>query len=121
MSDLSLVIGGDLTVTADGDLTAATGSMAGQQRVLRRLLTNAGDYIWQLDYGAGLAAMIGAPADGAAITGIVRHQLVLEGAVAQTPTPAITVEAKGSIVSLSITYSDAGDGTTQTVGASLSL
>jgi hypothetical protein len=121
MSDLAHVIGGDLTVAADGDLAAISGSTLGQQRVLRRLLTNVGDYIWQLNYGAGLPAMIGTPADAAAITGIVRHQIFLEGAVAQTPAPIISVEADGSILSLSITYNDAADATAQTVGATLSL
>lgn len=121
MSDLSHVIGGDLLVAPSGDLAAATGSVLGQQRVLRRLLTNAGDYIWQLDYGAGLPAMIGTPADAAAIMGIVRQQIFLESAVARLPAPAISVEAEGSIVSLSITYSDANDATARTVGATLSL
>jgi phage baseplate assembly protein W len=121
MSDLAHVIGGDLTVAANGDLAAVSGSTLGQQRVLRRLLTNAGDYIWQLNYGAGLPAMIGTPADAAAITGIVRHQIFLENAVARMPAPAISVEAEGSILSLSITYNDAADATAQTVGATLSL
>lgn len=121
MSDLSHVVGGDLTIAASGDLAAVSGSVLGQQRVLRRLLSNAGDYLWQLDYGAGLPAMIGTPADAAAITGIVRHQIFLEAAVARTPAPVIAVEAEGSILSLSITYNDAADATPQTVGATLSL
>jgi len=121
MSDLAHVIGGDLIVAACGDLAAVSGSSLGQQRVLRRLLTNAGDYLWHLDYGAGLPAMVGTPADAARITGIVRHQIFLEGAVARMPAPAISVQTEGSIVSLSITYSDAMDATSQTIGATLSL
>lgn len=121
MSDLSHVIGGDLTIAPWGDLATVSGSALGQQRVLRRLLTNAGDYIWQLDYGAGLPAMVGTPADAAAMTGMVRHQIFLESAVARRPSPAIVVQAEGSIVSLSITYSDATDTSTQTVGATLTL
>lgn len=119
MSDLTHIFGGDLTVAANGDLAAVAGSTLGQQRVLRRLLTNAGDYIWQLSYGAGLPAMIGTPADAAAITGLVRSQIFLESAVALTPAPSITVQTDGTIVSLAITYSDATDTTTQSLGVTL--
>ncbi len=55
MYDLSHQWGDDLTVGPTGDMALVTGSVFGQQRVLRRLMTNPGDYIWQLDYGAGLA------------------------------------------------------------------
>jgi hypothetical protein len=116
MSDLSHSSGSDLEVTVSGDLAAVSGSALGQQRVLRRLLTNAGDYIWQLAYGAGLPSMIGMPVDAAAIAGLVRSQIFLEGAVAQTPTPVIDVQAESSVVSLQITYTDATDTTTQAVG-----
>ncbi|MCB8880419.1 hypothetical protein ACELLULO517_09260 [Acidisoma cellulosilytica] len=120
MSDLSLVFGGDLAVAAHGDLAALSGSALGQQRVLRRLLTNAGDYIWQLNYGAGLPTMIGTPAQAASIAGLVKSQIFLEGAVARSPAPAVTVETSGSIVSLTISYSDAADASAQAVGITLS-
>ena len=116
MFDINHTFGGDLAVDVSGDLATASGRALGQQRVLRRLLTNAGDYIWQLTYGAGLPSMIGTPADAAAIAGLVRSQIFLEGAVGQTPTPVIDVETQGSIVSLQITYTDARDTTTQAVG-----
>jgi phage baseplate assembly protein W len=120
MSDLSLTFGGDLAVAANGDLATVSGSTLGQQRVLRRLLTNAGDYIWQMTYGAGLPSMIGTPVDASAIAGLVRSQIFLESAVAQSPTPVIDVQAQDTIVSLQITYSDATDATTQAVGVTLS-
>jgi len=116
MCDIDHVFGGDLAVSASGDLGAVSGSALGQQRVLRRLLTNPGDYIWALPYGAGLPSMIGMPVDAAAIAGLVRSQIFLESAVAQTPTPVIDVQADSSIVSLQITYADATDTTTQSVG-----
>lgn len=120
MSDLNHVFGGDLAVAAHGDLAVLVGSALGQQRVLRRLLTNAGDYIWQLNYGAGLPAMIGTPAQAASIAGLVKGQIFLESSVARNPAPAITVDAAGSIVSLSISYSDATDATAQAVGITIS-
>jgi phage baseplate assembly protein W len=119
MSDLNHIFGGDLAVAASGDLGAVSGSTLGQQRVLRRLLTNAGDYIWQLNYGAGLPSMIGMPVDAAAIAGLVRSQIFLESAVARTPAPVIDVQADNTIVSLQITYSDSTAATTQSVGVML--
>ncbi len=116
MSDINHTFGGDLAVSASGDLAAVSGGALGQQRVLRRLLTNAGDYIWQLTFGAGLPSMIGMTVDAAAISGLVRSQIFLEGAVAHTPTPVIDVQAQSSIVSLQITYSDVTDATSQAVG-----
>ena len=119
MFDINHTFGGDLAADVSGDIAAVSGSALGQQRVLRRLLTNAGDYIWQLTYGAGLPSMIGMPVDAAAIAGLVRSQIFLESAVAQTPTPVIDVQAQSNIVSLQITYTDTTDKTTQTVGVVL--
>jgi hypothetical protein len=116
MSDINHTFGGDLAASVSGDIEAVSGSALGQQRVLRRLLTNAGDYIWQLTYGAGLPSMIGLPVDAAAIAGLARSQIFLESAVARTPTPVIDVQAQSSIVSLQITYADATDTTTQAIG-----
>ncbi len=93
--------------------------MLGQQRVLRLLLTNAGDYIWHRAYGAGLPAVIGTPVDAATIEGIVLGQIFLEAAVARSPAPVVEVQSTGSLVSLSITYADAVEGSTQTLGVSL--
>ena len=115
MSDINHTFGGDLGVGVSGDLAAVSGSSLGQQRVLRRLLTNSTDYIWQLTYGAGLPSMIGMPVDAAAITGLIRSQIFLEGTVAQAPTPVIDVQAQSSIVSLQITYTDATDTTAQAI------
>ena len=119
MSDLAHIFGGDIGAAANGDLATAAGSTLGQQRVLRRLLTNAGDYIWQLTYGAGLPTMIGTPVQPDAISGLVRSQIFLEATVARSPAPAVVTQAAGSIVSLSISYSDATDGSSQVMGISL--
>ena len=58
MHDIAHQWGSDLLTSSVGDLASVSGPLLGQQRVLRRLLTNPGDYIWQLDYGAGLARFI---------------------------------------------------------------
>jgi hypothetical protein len=116
--DLDHDFGGDLALGPTGDLATVTGTVLGQQRVLRRLLTNAGGYIWHLPYGAGLPAVIGTPVDTATIEAIVLGQIFLETAVARSPAPTVSVQWAGSLVSLSITYADAVEGSTQTLGVS---
>ncbi len=108
MADLALQFGGDLVIGATGDLLLADGEALTQQRVLRRILTNPGDYIWQLDYGAGLAQFVGQPGAPAAIAGVARAQMQLEKAVAVTPAPVVNVAAgdDGAVV-LSLKYTDA--------------
>ena len=116
--------GSDLAVGATGDLQIANNTELGQQRVLRRLLTNPGDYIWQSNYGAGLAQFIGAPANPLQIQAVIRSQIFKEPTVAQTPEPVINVdlspeEAIGSIY-VSIRYVDSSNGQTQTLAFSVS-
>ena len=92
MNDLFQVWETDLATSATGDLAIASGSVGGQQRVLRRLLTNPGDYIWHTKYGAGLACFVGAPANKSLICATIRSQIFKEPAVARTPEPIINVQ-----------------------------
>ena len=81
---------GDLAIGSTGDIALCEASVMTTQRIYRRLLTNPGDYIWNLTYGSGLASFVGAPANGPAIESVVRNQLQLETSVASTPAPVIT-------------------------------
>jgi hypothetical protein len=111
MADLSHIWSGDLTIAAGGDMLLASGSEAGRQRVLRRLLTTPGEYIWQPDYGAGLPGQIGALTGNAAIEAVVRTQMLLEDAVSQDPPPVVTVTRPSSgVVAITIQYQDANTG-----------
>jgi hypothetical protein len=89
--------------------------------VLRRLLTNPGDYIWQLDYGAGLARFVGATASAAHAEAIVRSQLLKEDSVSRTPDATVEVRRKApgplGLTVLDIRYVDATDGQTQLITA----
>jgi hypothetical protein len=118
MADIAHQWGSDLSLGPGGDIALAAGSALGQQRVLRRLLTNPGDYIWQLGYGAGLAALIGSPAEASRIAAVIRSQIFKESIVAQTPEPVITVQAandgSNSFYAV-IAYVDANTGVTQTL------
>lgn len=114
MPDLFHDFGSDLVVSASGDLRTSDGAVLGQQRVLRRLLTNLGGYIWNLSYGAGLPAMVGETIDAARIAGIARSQMLLEAAVSQSPPPTVSVTATPlGVVTATITYADAISGQTQ--------
>jgi hypothetical protein len=108
--DLAHWFGQDLNAAASGDLLTVDGTAKGQQRVLRRLLTNGGDYIWEVAYGAGLAAKIGQPFDASACEAVIRSQIFLEACVSRTPAPVISVSeiANGLFVQIQYTDSDTG-------------
>ncbi len=123
MSDVSHQWGGDLSVGPTGDIAIASGVELGQQRVLRRLLTNVNDYIWQVTYGAGLAAFIGQPGSATRTSALIRSQIFKEAAVARTPEPLIDVQvapggASGTVY-VHIRYADALTGQTQTLSFSV--
>jgi hypothetical protein len=109
MYDISHAWGGDLVVGNGGDLALAAGSDAVSQRVCRRLLTNAGDYIWNLDYGGGLGQFVGLATKAADIEAVILNQLLLETSVPTTPAPQVTttvVDATNGYVVANITYTD---------------
>ena len=114
MVDVWHQFGGDLSVGPTGDLAVATGPEATQQRLLRRLLTNVGDYIWQYSYGAGLGSLVGQPSAVPRIQGLIRGQIFGEAAVARTPEPVIDVSVEQSgVVTVQIRYADADTATTE--------
>lgn len=124
MNDIFQVWETDLTTSATGDLAVVSGSSLGQQRVLRRLLTNPGDYIWHTDYGAGLASFIGTPANEMQIKATIRSQIFREAAVARIPEPLIDVRVYPSgalsTIYVDIRFTDASNGETQTLTFSVS-
>lgn len=122
MTDLAHDFGADLAFGPTGDLSLAAGADAGRQRVLRRLLTNAGDYVWHLDYGASLASFVGQPAAALRIAAVVRAQIFREAAVARSPEPVIeTGEAVPSGLTLAIRYADAARDLVGGAGSTLNL
>lgn len=110
MSDLNHYIGGDLSVSPTGDIQQVSGLTQTSQRILRRLLTNQGEYIWHPLYGAGLGKKVGSLLDVRAITGLIRSQIFLEAAVARTPPPEITVTPLLGGVAVRIKYYDGSTG-----------
>lgn len=120
MPDLDMSWSGDLSVSATGDLATVIDPALGTERILRRLLTNPGDYIWSPDYGAGLAQFVGRPIDVVGIETLIRQQMRLESAVSPSPEPVITVstDAAGQLY-LQIRYQDSLTATSSSVNASI--
>ncbi len=116
MADVAHVVGQDLQLGPTGDLALVDGSDETQQRVLHRLLTSAGTYIWQLSYGAGLPALVGSVASRQQIAAIIRAQMAYEPSVALSPEPqAIVTSADVAEVTATITYTDNESGSIQTL------
>jgi phage baseplate assembly protein W len=113
MPDLYHEWGQDLVPTSSGDFQTVDGVTLGTQRVLRRLLTNPGDYIFHPTYGAGLPARVGTLLDTPGLTALIRSQMFQEACVATTPLPTVNItqiaDGSGSI-SVDITYTDAQSG-----------
>ena len=116
LSDLSHLIGGDLSASSVGDAAAVSATERGQQRVIRRLLTNPGAYVFHPEYGAGLPQWVGRTADLPALRALIRSQMLLEPAVARSPEPVIDVQpianTAGGGFSVRLTYTDSPSGET---------
>jgi phage baseplate assembly protein W len=111
MPDIDHLWGNDLSVNATGDLATVDGTSLGEQRVLRRLLTNPGEYIWHPEYGAGLPQKVGSLLDIPALKALITAQMFQEAAVSRTPLPVITVSQTDiSTASIQISYVDAQTG-----------
>lgn len=122
MADAALLWGGDMAASATGDIAVVVGDVLGQQRLLRRLLTNPGDYLWQPNYGAGLAQFVGLPANIPAIKAAIRSQVFMESNVARAPEPKINVQitADGGVF-VQILYYDAFSLSGQTLSFSVGV
>ena len=119
MPDISHVFGGDVQVSANGDLLTASSLNLSQQRILRRLMTNPGDYIWHPKYGAGLPAMIGQPINVATVQSIVTGQMYLERSVVRVPPPVVNVASFPNGMFVEIQYTEADSGQPQTLSFSV--
>lgn len=116
MADLAHVLGQDLQLTPSGDLAVVTSIGETQQRVLHRLLTGSGSYIWHLSYGAGLPALVGSVVSQQQVNAIIVAQMAYEPSVATLPEPNVTVQIGNlSDVSVRITFTDTTLKTLQTL------
>lgn len=107
MADISHWVGNDLEVAPNGDLLTVDGHNYGTQRIIRRLVTVAGTYLWHLDYGAGLPKRVGDKLLTDILATLITSQIYLEAQVARDPAPIITVEQLLNGVNVKIVYTDA--------------
>ncbi|WP_028534226.1 hypothetical protein [Paludibacterium yongneupense] len=112
MIDLYHYVGSDLSKSPSGDLKPVTGLERGKQRVLRRLMTNPGDYIFHPDYGAGLGRKVGDIVNVKEWKALILGQMLLESCVAADPEPTVDVKVIEGGASVFIQYTDSGTGET---------
>lgn len=110
MTDASQYYSSDLDLSAVGDLLAVDSLEYSKQRILRRLLTNPGDYIWQPTYGAGIPSYIGKTLDVPAITGLIKAQMYQEASVSHNPEPQISVQTIPGGIAAQIQYTEQDSG-----------
>jgi len=116
MADLNSPWGGDLQISATGDLALVDGDQRAQQRIIRRLFTNLGAYIWHTDYGASIPARIGSNLDVSLFQAVVYSQIMLEDSVSQSPPPIVKVtQIAPDAVGCVITYYAIADGLQKTL------
>ncbi len=116
MADLNSPWGGDLQISATGDLALIDGLGRSEQRIIRRLFTNLGAYIWHPEYGASIPDRIGTNIDTNLFQAVVYSQIMLEDSVSPATPPTVTVTAQSpDTVTCLIVYTAASDGLQKTL------
>jgi hypothetical protein len=123
MIDISHEWGEDLRLSASGDLLTSAQHETTRQKLVRRLLTNPGDDLWNLEFGLGLGYYVGRTIDVREIEAKVRSQLSREPNVAAIPPARVEVESDGvepgGRCVLRISYVDKSTGSAKTATLSL--
>ena len=107
--DISNNFGEDMVLSSTDDLLNVSDLELSKQRVLKRLLTNPGDYIWHTDYGAGLGRYVGdalSPDLFDEIKSLILSQIFLEDSVANNPEPQISMQTIQGGLFVQINYVD---------------
>jgi phage baseplate assembly protein W len=94
--DLNAPWGGDLSLSQTGGLELITGLPLATQRLIRRLLTNLGAYIFEPTYGAGLGRFVGQPINEQAIAALVTSQAEQEDTIASVTSVTVTANTISS-------------------------
>lgn len=116
MQDIYQVLGSDIQASVSGDLQPVSTYTRSQQRLLRRLLTPAGSYIWHVNYGAGLQQYVGMPLSTSLyqkIVGIINFQIQQEISIAKSPAPVISIKSISEGLYCNIQFTESSTQTTQ--------
>ena len=113
-ADVDHWVGDDLGLSNSNGIGSVNSITKGQQRILRRILTNPGDYKWHPNYGAGVLKYVG-QANGKLdeIKGLIISQAQLEKGVAQLPSPTVEFTVSGDYVTANVEYTDLDSGSRQ--------
>lgn len=115
--------GNDLQRAPNGSLALALPLDNVTQRILRVLLTAAGDYIWHTGYGIGAGKYVGrglSPAILAQIKGRFQAQVVNDPDVGRNPPPTVAFDTRTpNVLGVTITYTYATTGQLQTLSFSV--
>lgn len=120
MKDCNHYFSDDLTMSPTGGIQMVEGVTRSNQRILRRLLTNPGEYIQRPNYGGGIRRYIGAISNIPEITATIKAQLALEPSVAQNPAPVINVLPIDNGVTCNIKYTESESGVATTLSFNVS-
>ena len=104
LEDFDHLYGEDLKLSPTGGIATVSGFERSRQRIIRRMMTSIGDYIWEPDYGAGLPKQIGQLLNLSKIRGIIRSQMRLEPSVVNKPEPIIKVTQISGGVAVTVQY-----------------
>lgn len=107
--DIDQTFGNDLVLSPQNDLNTVSDLTRSEQRIVRRLMTNPGDYVWQPTYGAGLPNFVGVPLSADTsnrIKALITSQIFLEPSVAKTPAPVITLQSIPGGIFCQINYTE---------------
>ena len=127
IADLAHFWGSDLVPSSNGDLFIATGTLAGEQRVLRRLLTNSqlvdpngavqasADATFHPNYGASLPRQVGMPVNVPQTQATIVAQMGKEQAVSHLPIPVVQVTPIQDGINAVVAYNDAASQTPVTL------
>lgn len=118
--DINHYFGADVILSGTGDLSTIEGTLQTQQRIIRRLMTNPGDYLWHPEYGAGVGQYVGKTvAELQPLKALIVSQILLEPAVAVSPAPVITLVSDLTTLTCTIQYFDSDVQTLQTLSFSV--
>lgn len=105
--DINHYFGADVIISGTGDLSAVGGTTETQQRIIRRLMTNPGDYLWHPEYGAGVGRYVGkTTAELQPLKALIVSQVLLENAVAASPAPVVTLISDLTKLTCTVRYYD---------------
>lgn len=107
MPDAMHWIGDDLRFGPSGDLLLTDGIELSNQRIVRRLLTILGEYVWHPGYGGSVPIRVGDVLDRDEVEAVILAQIYEEAAVSRDPAPEISITPIQSGVFVSILYADA--------------